>query len=166
MTLTEEKMIKIAKKSLGLTLTEDFNGADVYCYNESTVDGYDVFVLTHDTTNINICENVYYYDSDLASAIMEEIQYNGGSETVLHIDSYLWDDIYMDDQMLEYFGETVDDIIENNEEEGYGLTPAEIQDLTEEYGLDAEEIKETVSQLIVVQFPRWLVLKRYGLFVV
>lgn len=28
MTLTEEKMIKIAKKSLGLTTTEDFNGAD------------------------------------------------------------------------------------------------------------------------------------------
>ena len=145
MTLTEEKMIKIAKKSLGLTTTEDFNGADLYCYNESTVDGYDVFVLTHDTTNINICENVYYYDSDLASAIMEEIQYNGGCETVLHIDSYLWDDIYMDDQMLEYFGETIDDIIENNEEEGYGLTPAEIQELKEEYGLDAEEIKETVS---------------------
>jgi hypothetical protein len=145
MTLTEEKMIKIAKKSLGLTTTEDFNGADLYCYNESTVDGYDVFVLTHDTTNINICENVYYYDSDLASAIMEEIQYNGGSETVLHIDSYLWDDIYMDDQMLEYFGETIDDIIENNEEEGYGLTPAEIQELKEEHGLDAEEIEETVS---------------------
>ena len=145
MTLTEEKMIKIAKESLGLTLTEDFNGADIYCYNESTRDGYDVFVLTHDTTSINICENVYYYDSDLASAIMEEIQYNGGGETVLHIDSYLWDDIYMDDQMLEHFGETIDNIIENNDEEGYGLTPAEIQDLTEEYGLDAEEIEETVS---------------------
>ena len=76
---------------------------------------------------------------------MEEIQYNGGSETLLHMDEYLWDDLYMDDQMLEYFGETIDDIIENNEEEGYGLTPAEIQELKEEYGLDAEEIKETVS---------------------
>jgi len=47
--------------------------------------------------------------------------------------------------MLEYFGETIDDIIENNEEEGYGLTPAEIQELKEEHGLDAEEIEETVS---------------------
>ena len=146
MTLTEEKMIKIAKQALGLEITDSFDSScDLYCYNESTVDGYDVWVLTHSLKDINICENVYYYDSDLASAIMEEIQYNGGSETVLHIDSYLWDDIYMDDQMLEYFGETVDDIIENNEEEGYGLTPAEIQDLTEEYGLDAEEIEETVS---------------------
>ena len=146
MILTEEKMIKIAKQSLGLTTTDSFdNSCDLYCYNESTVDGYDVWVLTHSLNDVNVSENVYYYDGDLASAVMEEIQYNGGSETLLHMDEYLWDDLYMDDQMLEYFGETIDDIIENNEEEGYGLTPAEIQDLTEEYGLDAEEIEETVS---------------------
>ena len=145
MTLTEEKMIEIAKKALGLTLTENFNSADIYCYNESTVDGYDVFVLTHSLQDVNICENVYYYDSDLADAVMEEIQYNGGNETILHMDEYLWDDLYMDDKMLEHFGETIDEIIENNEEEGYGLTPAEIQELKEEYGFEAEEIEETVS---------------------
>jgi len=146
MILTEEKMIKIAKKSLGLTITDSFDtSCDLYCYNESTVDGYDVWVLTHSLQDVNICENVYYYDSDLASAVMEEIQYNGGGETLLHMDSYMWDDIYMDDQMLEYFGETIDSIIEDNDEEGYGLTPAEIQELKEEHGLDAEEIEETVS---------------------
>jgi hypothetical protein len=144
MTLTEEKMIKIAKQALGLTTTNDFHDlADLYCYNESTVDGYDVWVLTHSLKDVNICENVYYYDSDLASAVMEEIQYNG--ETLLHMDEYMWDDLYMNDQMLEYFGENIDDIIENNDEEGYGLTKAEIQELIKEYGLDAEEIEETVS---------------------
>ena len=144
MTLTEEKMIKIAKKSLGLTITDSFGtGCDLYCYNESTVDGYDVWVLTHSLNDVNVSENVYYYDGDLASAVMEEIQYN--SETLLHMDEYLWDDLYMDDQMLEYFAETVDDIIESNDEEGYGLTKAEIQELKDEYGLEAEEIEETVS---------------------
>ena len=146
MKLTEEKMIKIAKESLGLTTTDNFNDScDLYCYNESTVDGYDVWVLTHSMNDVNICENVYYYDSDLASAVMEEIQYNGGSETMLHMDKDLWNDLYMDDQMLEYFAETVDDIIEDNDEEGYGLTPAEIQELKEEHGLEPEEIEETVS---------------------
>ena len=146
MTLTEEKMIKIAKKSLGLTITDSFhNSCDLYCYNESTVDGYDVWVLTHSLQDINVSENVYYYEHDLADAVMEEIQYNGGTETLLHMDEYMWDDLYMDDKMLEHFGETIDDIIENNDEEGYGLTPAEIQELKEEYGLDAEEIEETVS---------------------
>ena len=146
MKLTEEKMIKIAKESLGLTTTDNFNDScDLYCYNESTADGYDVWVLTHSMNDVNICENVYYYDSDLASAVMEEIQYNGGSETMLHMDKDLWNDLYMDDQMLEYFAETVDDIIEDNDEEGYGLTLDEIQELKEEHGLEPEEIEETVS---------------------
>ena len=146
MTLTEEKMIKIAKKSLGLTITDTFDtSCDLYCYNESTVDGYDVWVLTHSLNDVNVSENVYYYDGDLASAVMEEIQYNGASETLLHMDEYIWDDLYMDDQMLEHFGETIDSIIEDNDEEGYGLTPAEIQELKDEYGLEAEEIEETVS---------------------
>jgi hypothetical protein len=145
MKLTEEKMIKIAKEKLGLTISNEFNNADLYCYNESTVDGYDVWVLTHDLQNVNVCENVYYYDSDLASAIMEEIQYNSGSETLLYMDDSMWEDLYMDDQMLEYFAETVDDIIEDNDEEGYGLTLDEIQELKEEHGLEPEEIEETVS---------------------
>ena len=123
MTLTEEKMIKIAKQALGLTITDSFDtSCDLYCYNESTVDGYDVWVLTNSLNDVNVSENVYYYDGDLASAVMEEIQYN--PETLLHMDEYLWDDLYMDDQMLEFFAETVDDIIESNDEEGYGLTKA------------------------------------------
>ena len=145
MTITEEKMIKIAKQKLGLEVTDSFdNSCDLYCYNESTVDGYDVWVLTHSLKDINICENVYYYESDLASAVMEEIGYNG-NETLLHMDEYMWDDLYMDDQMLEYFAEAVEDIIEDNDEEGYGLTKAEIQELKDEHGLEAEEIEETVS---------------------
>ena len=87
MTITEEKMIKIAKQALGLEITDSFDSScDLYCYNESTVDGYDVWVLTHSLKDVNVSENVYYYESDLASAVMEEIQYNGGSETLLHMD--------------------------------------------------------------------------------
>ena len=146
MTLTEEKMIEIAKQKLGLEVTDSFDSScDLYCYNESTVDGYDVWVLTHSLNDINICENVYYYESDLANAVMEEIQYNGSSEILLHMDSYMWDDLYMDDQMLEYFAEEVENIIEYNDEEDYGLTKAEIQELKDEHGLEAEEIEETVS---------------------
>ena len=143
MTLTEEKMIEIAKQKLGLEVTDSFSDScDLYCYTETTVDGYEVWVLTHSTRYVNVCENVYYYDSDLASAIMDELGYG---ETLLHIDDDTWNDLYMDDQMLEYFAESVEDIIEDNDEEGYGLTKAEIQELKDEHGLEAEEIEETVS---------------------
>ena len=149
MKLTEEKMIEIAKQKLGLEVTDSFSDScDLYCYTETTVDGYEVWVLTQSTRHVNICENVYYYESDLARAVMEEIcnslGYNG-AKTLLHMDEYLWNDLYMDDQMLEYFAEAVEDIIEDNDEEGYGLTKAEIQELKDEHGLEAEEIEETVS---------------------
>ena len=145
MLLEEEKMIKIAKQKLGLSITNDFSdGADVYCYQESTADGYEVWVLTHDYRDVNVSENVYYYDHDIADELFEMIM-QCGADCTLNIDEDTWNDLYMDDQMLEYFGETIDDIIEDNDEEGFGLTQAEIQDLTKEYGLDADEIEETVS---------------------
>tara|TARA_R110002153_G_scaffold25138_1_gene79950 strand:- start:20 stop:457 length:438 start_codon:yes stop_codon:yes gene_type:complete len=145
MLLEEEKMIKIAKQKLGLSITNDFSdGADVYCYQESTADGYEVWVLTHDHRDVNVNENVYYYDHDIADELFDMIT-SCSPECTLNIDEDTWNDLYMDDQMLEYFGDSIDDIIEDNDEEGYGLTQAEIQDLTKEYGLDAEEIDETVS---------------------
>jgi len=145
MLLEEEKMIKIAKQRLGLSLTNNFtDGADLYCYQESTADGYEVWVLTHDYRDVNVSENVYYYDHDIADELFDMIT-SCSPECILNIDDDTWNDLYMDDQMLEYFAEVVDDIVEDNDEEGYGLTQAEIQDLIKEHGLDAEEIEETVS---------------------
>jgi len=143
--IEEEKMIKIAKQRLGLEINNNWTDtANVYCYQESTADGYEVWVLTHDHREVNVNENVYYYDHDIADELFDMItQCNGDCE--LNIDSDTWDDLYMDDQLLEYFGESIDDIVEDNDEEGYGLTPGEIQKIKDEYGLDAEEIEETVS---------------------
>ena len=112
--MTDEKQIELAKRYLNVTFTEDFDNADIYCYTESTRDGYDVYVLTHDHTAPTICEDVFYYDSELASSLMEEIESYGGFIKV-HIDSYLADDIYLDDQFLEYFVEHAEEIIKDFE---------------------------------------------------
>ena len=42
--MTDEKQIELAKRYLNVTFTEDFDSADIYCYTESTRDGYDVYV--------------------------------------------------------------------------------------------------------------------------
>ena len=43
--------------------TDNFtSNADFYIYEESTADGYSVYVATHNTSSISINENVYYYD--------------------------------------------------------------------------------------------------------
>ena len=41
--------------------TDNFtSNADFYIYEESTSDGYSVYVATHDTSSISINEDVYY----------------------------------------------------------------------------------------------------------
>lgn len=133
--MIDEKQIELAKRYLNVTFTEDFDNADIYCYTESTRDGYDVYVLTHDHTGPNICEDVFYYDSELASSLMEEIESYGGFIKV-HIDSYLADDIYLDDQFLEYFVEHAEEIIKYFKDE---LSEEEIQEFKVEHDLIEED---------------------------
>ena len=64
----------LARKSVldhyGVELTNDYSSnASFYVYEESTVDGYGLWITTSDTSNISICEDVHYYDSDLGDAL-------------------------------------------------------------------------------------------------
>jgi len=132
--MNEERMVEVAKKYLKLKLTEDLedNAIDLYCYTETTVDGYDVWVLTEHMDSISISDNVFYYDSDLADAILEEIEHKKDKETLLYIDSYMWDDLYMNNKILEYFGENAEEIIKDGT---LGLTNEEIEFIKSEFGI-------------------------------
>ncbi|MGI9555863.1 MAG: hypothetical protein ACR2M9_03300 [Cyanophyceae cyanobacterium] len=48
---------------------------DFYIYEESTADGYSVYIATDDIGAVNVSEHVYYYDSDLKDALADYIQY-------------------------------------------------------------------------------------------
>ena len=143
---TQEKIIEAVKKYYGLTIDENaYGSADVYAYEETTADGYSVYVVTNDMNSVCINEDVYYYESDIPEAIMEQINYSNG-QCVLYADQYFLDDIYFDDVLLEAFQETADKIYDNitNDEEDYGFTVAEVQWLKEEF-TESEEINQTVS---------------------
>lgn len=131
--MNEERMVEVAKKYLKLKLTEDHKGdaIDLYCYTEATVDGYDVWVLTEHMDSISIGDNIFYYDSDLADAILEKLE-NEDEETLLYIDSYMWDDLYMDDKMIEYFGDNIEEIIKDG---SLGLTNDETEFIKSEFGV-------------------------------
>ena len=117
----------------------------MYAYEETTVDGYSVYVVTHDMRRVSICEDVYYYESDVPSAIMEMIRYSSGYCT-LYADDYFLDDINFDDMLLEEFAEIADKIYDEiaNDEGDYGFDMAEILWLKEEF-TESEEINQTVS---------------------
>ena len=54
-------------------LSDNWQNPDFSIYEESTADGYSVWIASANTSNINISEDVYYYDSDLSDALFEAI---------------------------------------------------------------------------------------------
>ena len=143
---TNEKIIEAVKSYYGLKVDENaYDSADVYAFEETTADGYSVYVVTHDMRSICVSEDVYYYDSDVAEAIMEMVRYSNGYCT-LYADQYFLDDIYFDDVLLAEFQEVADQIYDNivNDEGNYGFDELEILWLKEEF-TESEEINQTVS---------------------
>jgi len=131
-------MIEILKSQLGLSITTDiseFDNVDCTIYSESTADGYDVYILTNNPSNVSVCEDVYYYDHDISNGFEEQVRYG---DTSFYIDDYIYEDCYMEDKLLEMFGEYVEDIVK-----GDVITEEEKKFLIEEYGL--EEKKEDLT---------------------
>ena len=75
----------------GVELTDNWTAkAEFYIYEETTKDGYTVYVATNDTDCISVCEDIYYYDGDLSDVLEEQIKYSNGDEEYREV-------IYVDD---------------------------------------------------------------------
>ena len=111
---------------------DDFTKAEFKVYSETTADGYEVYVATLDDQNPSINEDVYYYDSDLAEEVMDALE----DHYSVYIDSYLYDDIYLDDTFEEYFSENVEKIVSDSPD---SFTEEELVFVKLEYGIDEEE---------------------------
>ena len=112
-------------KHFGVEIIDNYSSnADFYVYEESTADGYSVFVATHDQSVVNVNENVYYYDSDLSDALVDFMKYSNGSEdypNVVYVDDL--NQQFIDDaivQLFEYLAERFEEeIIDELTDEGY-----------------------------------------------
>ena len=143
---TQEKIIEAVKKYHGLKIDENaYGSADVYAYEETTADGYSVYVVTNDMNSVCINEDVYYYESDIPEAIMEQINHSNG-ECVLYADQYFLDDIYFVDVLLGAFQDIAESINDEiiNEDSDYNFDMAELAWLKEEF-TESEDINQTVS---------------------
>tara|TARA_X000001382_G_scaffold32824_1_gene21530 strand:- start:142 stop:594 length:453 start_codon:yes stop_codon:yes gene_type:complete len=138
--MLDERMIELVKNHLDISIStsvNDFDNVDCMIYNESTADGYDVYVCTNDSRHPSICEDVYYYDNDLANAFSEQVRW--GDKT-FYICEYVYDDAYIEDQLIEMFAENVEDIVDND---ALDITLEEINYLKKEYELEDEEANST-----------------------
>lgn len=75
---------------------------DFYCYEETTADGYSVYITTSDPDSICISEEVHYYENDLSDEIVQAIQ-DGNSMYIDDLDAnyfmYAVEECY--DKMIE-----------------------------------------------------------------
>ncbi len=124
--INDEDLAKEAVlKHFGVEFTDDYSSsADFYIYEESTADGYSVFIATHSQDSVNVNENVYYYDSDLGDALEEYIKYSNGDEEdpeIIYVDDL--NQQFIDDaivQLFEYLAERFEeDVIDELESKGY-----------------------------------------------
>ncbi len=138
--LEEARLIELVKQHLQISISTDLNdwsNVDCKVYNESTADGYDLWVVTNQENAPIICEDVYYYDHDVADAIREQMRYG---DTTFYIDECVYEDCYIEDMLVQTFVDYVDEIIKDAEsgETETNITAQELQILKEEYDLEEE----------------------------
>ena len=67
----EDHVRKVVCRHYDLEITDDWsNDCDHYIYEETTADGYSVWVSTYKQNKVCVSENVFYYDNDLADDII------------------------------------------------------------------------------------------------
>ncbi len=136
MELPEERLIELVKNYYDIDISHeinDFENTDCAIYEDSTADGYSVYIVTNNTRHISICEDVYYYDHDLSDAFEEQIRF--GDQT-FYIDASIYDDSYFDDKLVSMFVDRVEEIIKELKAD---ITEEELKSLKEEYGIEDEE---------------------------
>ena len=88
----------------GVELTDSWTSkVEYYMYEETTKDGYTVYVATNNTNNISVCEDIYYYNNDLDEKLEEQIKYSNGDEDNPEI-------IYVDDLNQDFIDRAIENL--------------------------------------------------------
>ena len=90
----EEHARKVVLDHYDAELTDQWQeNCEYYLYEESTADGYTVYISTHDTRNICVNENVHYYESALSDELQDAIKNSG--------------EIYVDDLYQDFIDDAI-----------------------------------------------------------
>jgi len=111
--MDENKAWNLLEKHYECEVTDEWRNTsyDFYCYEETTADGYTVYIATNDPDSVCVSEDIHYYENDLAVEIAEAIQ-EGYS---MYIDDLNWQPFM--DAVEESYGSMIDDIKEEIENE-------------------------------------------------
>ena len=122
-------------------ITDQWQNPDFSIYEESTADGYSVWIASADTNRININEDVYYYDGELPDVLYEAIpDYNR---------IYCDDEHIIEDAITRHYEDLLcrmeDEVVDELYDEGYDtkiVTPINslqyIQMISQDYQFDKD----------------------------
>ena len=98
------KNLKAVQEYFKFILTDEFSDeCDFYIYEESTADGYSVYIATSIPKIIHVNEDIHYYDSDLDHALVEFITNAEGMQKKT---------IYVDDIDSDYVEKAIAELYE------------------------------------------------------
>ena len=105
----EEHVMKVVCKHFDMELTDDWsNDCDHYIYEESTADGYSVYVSTHDAGIVCVSENVFYYDNDLGAEFKQAIYDNDHSDVKIYLSMLHDGEYWIEDTINDIYLELVE----------------------------------------------------------
>ena len=116
----EEHTRKVVLDHYDAELTDQWReNCEYYIYEESTADGYTVYISTSDTRNICVNENIHYYESSLGEELQDAIKNSGE----IYVDDLYQD--FIDDAIQElylYLAERFNEqALDELQDEGYEL---------------------------------------------
>ncbi len=103
---------------------------DFYCYEETTADGYTIYVATDNTDSICVSEDIHYYENDLSSEIKRAIK-DGCT-------------MYVDDLDAHYFMDAVEEAYETM----YNNYKQKIENELIEQGYEYENRDEATTEMV------------------
>ena len=103
----EEHVMDAVCKHFDLTLTDEWkSGYDYYIYEDTTADGYEVYISTYDFNKISVSENVFQHDSDMSSEFKEAVYNNDHGDVKFYVSDIYAD--FINDAMCELYIDLVD----------------------------------------------------------
>jgi hypothetical protein len=96
-------------------ITDQWQNPDFSVYEESTADGYSVWIATDNDKSINVSEDVYYYENELADVVYDAIH----DYSNIYCDDYN----FIEDAITRHYEDLLcrieDEIIDELVDEGY-----------------------------------------------
>lgn len=117
--LDTDEQLAIVLDHFEAEITHDFMEGQIKFYEETTADGYSVYVATENADNVSICDDVCYYESDRYSKL-EDAVIDG---LTIYIDEYDMGDYGLQDQIERlyerYYRNMIAEVEQDLIEEGY-----------------------------------------------